>query len=198
MTIFNENKLKAMQEKQAQKKKHRILIVDDEEDNLNALSSVLSYSYEVLRASNGIEARELIEAQSKEEPLSMVISDQRMPEMTGVELFEYLSDVMPDTIRIILTGYTDVKAIIASINKGQVYQFILKPFERVEFLMIVKQGIKTFELNQHIVDVQEELKQQLLTSNAIRQSKELQLDEALRQLESAGLSHEAERIKALS
>jgi response regulator RpfG family c-di-GMP phosphodiesterase len=197
MTIFNKDRLAALQACNAKKKKHRILIVDDEERNLDVLASVLEFSYEVLQAKNGTHALQVIEAQSPDQPISMVISDQRMPQMTGVELFEYLSHTMPDTIRIILTGYTDVKAIISSINQGQIYQFILKPFERVEFLMAVKQGIKTYELKKQIVDVQFELKQQLTTCMASYATKERQLTEALNQLESAGLGSEVKRIKCL-
>ncbi|MFT5162550.1 MAG: response regulator RpfG family c-di-GMP phosphodiesterase [Alteromonadaceae bacterium] len=197
MTIFNKDRLAALQARNAKKKKHRILIVDDEERNLDVLASVLEFSYEVLQAKNGTHALQVIEAQSPDQPISMVISDQRMPQMTGVELFEYLSHTMPDTIRIILTGYTDVKAIISSINQGQIYQFILKPFERVEFLMAVKQGIKTYELKKQIVDVQFELKQQLTTCMASYATKERQLTEALNQLESAGLGSEVKRIKCL-
>jgi response regulator RpfG family c-di-GMP phosphodiesterase len=197
MTIFNKDRLAALQARNAKKKKHRILIVDDEERNLDVLASVLEFSYEVLQAKSGTHALQVIEAQSPDQPISMVISDQRMPQMTGVELFEYLSHTMPDTIRIILTGYTDVKAIISSINQGQIYQFILKPFERVEFLMAVKQGIKTYELKKQIVDVQFELKQQLTTCMASYATKERQLTEALNQLESAGLGSEVKRIKCL-
>ncbi|MFT4925399.1 MAG: response regulator RpfG family c-di-GMP phosphodiesterase [Phenylobacterium sp.] len=197
MAIFSENKLESMQSREKQQKKHRILIVDDEEDNLNALSSVLAYSYDVLRAANGTEACELIEGLDDDQQLSMVISDQRMPQMTGVELFEHLSHIKPEPIRIILTGYTDVKAIIAAINKGQVYHFLLKPYERVEFLMVVKQGLKTFELKQSSKAAQDELKQQLAGCAANLNNKERQLDEAFRQLKSAGLEHTAQRIRLM-
>lgn len=194
MAVFNEDRLKTIQNKKNQKKKHKILIVDDEEHNLNALTSVLSFNYEVLRASNGIEACEVIEAQDPKEQVSMVISDQRMPQMTGVELFEHLSQVKPDIIRIILTGYTDVKAILSAINQGQIYHFMLKPFQRVEFLMVVKQGIATYELRQQTSAGQQELRQQLQSSVAAFDSKTRQLDEALAQLKAAGLESEALKI----
>jgi response regulator RpfG family c-di-GMP phosphodiesterase len=197
MAIFKKEKLEKLQSKKSNEKKHTILIVDDEENNLNVLASVLGLCYNVIRATNGAKALTIINEMPKDQELSMVISDQRMPEMTGVELFEYLSHAMPDTIRIIVTGYTDVKSIIASINLGQIYQFVVKPFERVEFLMIVKQAIKTYELKQELNKMRDQLKSQLSACKQSHVTKDKRLEAAFAALETSGLQSESERIQKI-
>ena len=91
---------------------NHILYVDDEIDNLTAFTAVMRRHYTITTASSGEEALALL----KTKEFSLVISDQRMPKMTGVELFEQVKKLYPDIIRIILTGYSEVKAIIDSIN----------------------------------------------------------------------------------
>ncbi len=197
MAIFKKEKLEKLQSQNRQEKKHTILIVDDEENNLNVLASVLGMSYNVIRAINGAKALAVINEMPKDQELSMVISDQRMPEMTGVELFEHLSHTMPDTMRIIVTGYTDVKSIIASINQGQIYQFVVKPFERVEFLMIVKQAIKTYELKQERNNMRSQLKNQLSECKQSHVVKDKKLEAAFAVLEASGLQSESQRIQKI-
>lgn len=124
--------------------KHTILIVDDEENNLQLLKRSLRRDYTVLTASNGLEALNLVDTVGKE--ISMIISDQRMPEMQGVEFLEKVSEEYPDIIKILLTGYTDTDVIIDAINKCNLYQYILKPFDPNTLQITVQQGIKKFEI----------------------------------------------------
>jgi CheY-like chemotaxis protein len=102
-----------------------VLIVDDEPGILGALKRVLHHEpYRVLTTTNPMEAFHLLATHS----VQMVISDQRMPEMTGTELLLQVKLLYPDVVRVILTGYTDEEAIMAAINDGQVYKFLFKPW----------------------------------------------------------------------
>jgi response regulator RpfG family c-di-GMP phosphodiesterase/tRNA A-37 threonylcarbamoyl transferase component Bud32 len=111
-------------------KKARILFVDDEERILTALRSVFRANYQVLTATNGAEALELV---GKFHP-HVVVSDQRMPEMTGVELLRQVKEAAPSTVRLLLTGYSDLAAIVGSVNEGEVFRFVSKPWDNQEIL----------------------------------------------------------------
>lgn len=104
-----------------------ILIVDDEPENLFVLEATLEDDWNVRTASNGAEALQIFE---DEGGFDLVISDQRMPHMTGVELLTHIARRSPETIRVVLTAYVDVDPIVAAINDGAVYRFLLKPWER--------------------------------------------------------------------
>ncbi len=114
-------------------KKAKLLFVDDEERILNALRSVFRGHYNVFTASSGPEAMEFM----KRFHPHVVISDQRMPEMTGVEFLRQIKDLAPHTVRILLTGYSDLASIVGSINDGEVFRFISKPWDNAEIQKIV-------------------------------------------------------------
>ena len=120
MALFDKKKLREIQNKEKVEKKHSIMIVDDEEGNLNVLSSMLSEKYRLFLARDGKEALKLLEEMENPEDIALIISDQRMPNLTGTQLFEQLIPIIPDTVRIILTGFTDISAIIDSINKARI------------------------------------------------------------------------------
>ena len=101
-------------------KKYSILVVDDEPDNLLLLERVLRREYNVFSANSGAEALEFLESMD----VDMIISDQRMPNMTGAELLGQAYLRNPDQVRILLTAYSDVKDIIAAINAGHIYQYL--------------------------------------------------------------------------
>jgi len=109
-------------------KKAKLLFVDDEERILTALRSVFRGNYNVFTASSGPEAMEFM----KRFHPHVVISDQRMPEMTGVEFLRQVKDIAPHTVRILLTGYSDLASIVGSINEGEVFRFISKPWDNAE------------------------------------------------------------------
>ena len=98
--------------------KHTILFVDDEENILSALVRLFrKEDYEIVTAISGMDGMKIIE----EREIPLVISDHRMPGMTGVDFLAKVKEISPDTIRIMLTGYADLEAAIAAINKGEVY-----------------------------------------------------------------------------
>jgi len=126
-------------------KKFKLLYVDDEEDNLHSFMAVLRRDYNITTAQSGDEALGLLAKES----FHLVISDQRMPKMTGVELFEEIKALYPETIRIILTGYSEVKSIIDAINKGQVYYYITKPWNLDELKVIIENALETYRLKEN-------------------------------------------------
>jgi serine/threonine-protein kinase len=111
----------------------RILFVDDEERIVTALRSIFRANYHVFTATNGPEALEFVR---KFQP-HVVVSDQRMPQMTGVELLRRVKGIAPNTVRMLLTGYSDLAAIVGSINDGEVFRFISKPWDNQEIQAII-------------------------------------------------------------
>jgi response regulator RpfG family c-di-GMP phosphodiesterase len=102
----------------------RILCVDDEPNVLNAMQRTLFEDYDVTTANSGAEALEVI---AEDEPFSVIISDMRMPEMDGATLLARARQLSPDTVRMLLTGQTDIAAAISAINDGQIFRFLCKP-----------------------------------------------------------------------
>ena len=121
---------------------YSILIVDDEIGNLNALERTFRREYNVYAATNGEDAL----ATMGENDIALIIADHRMPGMTGVEFLERTLEKYPDTIRIILTAYTDEKLLMDAINMGHVYSYITKPWEPEELRNIVREGIGAYEI----------------------------------------------------
>ena len=108
------------------KHKHSILVVDDEDAILNAFKRILAdEDYEVHTASNGSEA--LNKLRTAQRPYSLIISDQRMPLMSGVQFFAQAKNIFPDAVRILLTGYADTGTVIDAINKGEVSLYFTTP-----------------------------------------------------------------------
>ena len=104
--------------------KAKILFVDDEENIVNTLKSLFKNTYEVYTATNGSAALGII----KNNQIHVIISDQRMPEMQGIDLLREVKEISPNTMRIMLTGYSDLPAIISSINVGEIFRYICKPW----------------------------------------------------------------------
>ncbi|MBI5591377.1 MAG: response regulator [Deltaproteobacteria bacterium] len=124
---------------------HTVLCVDDEINVLNALKRLFrKEGYTLLTTSSGADALKLLQ----ENPVHMIISDQRMPEMSGTELMAKIKELYPDVIRIILTGYTDVDTITESINKGHIYKFFLKPWNDQALVLEIRQALEQFDLAQ--------------------------------------------------
>ena len=119
-----------------------ILYIDDEQDNLTVFYSAFRRNFKVYLASSGQEGIEIM----KMHTIHLVIADQRMPEMTGIEFLERIRKEYPDCIRMVLTGYTDVEAIIQAINKGQVYRYITKPWNKDDLKLTIDRALETFNL----------------------------------------------------
>jgi CheY-like chemotaxis protein len=123
---------------------HSILFVDDEKNILKALQRLFfDEEYTVLTAGSGRQALELLAAGARP---TVIISDQRMPEMGGVEFLSRAREMVPQSIRMVLTGYADINAAVDSINLGGVYRYILKPWNDDELKMVVRQAVAQFEL----------------------------------------------------
>ncbi len=124
---------------------HTVLCVDDEENILHSLKRLLrKEGYRILAATSGAEGLKIL----KKNDVHVVISDQRMPEMSGTEFLAKVRESYPDVIRIVLTGYTEVDSITASINKGHIYKFILKPWNDQNLKLEIKQGLEQYDLTQ--------------------------------------------------
>ncbi len=127
----------------AQPLKHRVLIVDDEASVLSALRRLLRREpYALITANSGEEALGILE----EEPVRVVISDQRMPGMTGIELLGEIRHRWPDTMRVILSGYSAVQTIIEAINQGAVYKFLSKPWNDEELKGNIRHALTQYDL----------------------------------------------------
>lgn len=124
-------------------KKPRMLVVDDEPDNLDLLYRTFRRDFKVLRAESGVEALDVL---SNEGEVAVIISDQRMPEMKGTEFLSKTVPDFPDTVRIILTGFTDVEDLVDAINAGQVYRYITKPWDPDELKHVVERASETYDL----------------------------------------------------
>ena len=124
-------------------KKPKMLVVDDEPDNLDLLYRTFRRDFNVLRADSGVNALSVL---STEGEVAVIISDQRMPEMKGTEFLSKTVPQFPDTVRIILTGFTDVEDLVEAINSGQVYKYITKPWDPHELRAVVQRAAETYEL----------------------------------------------------
>ncbi len=121
--------------------KSNILFVDDEPMILSSLNMLFKSRYKVYLAENGFDALEII----KSVPIKVIVSDQRMPGMLGHELLRQVKDISPNTIRMLLTGYSDLDAIIGSVNAGEVFRFINKPWQGEFMLYVVKLGVEIYD-----------------------------------------------------
>ena len=138
--------------------KHNLLFVDDEEDIIAALYDTFAYDYNVFKTTNPKEALEIV----KKEDIALIISDQRMPDMTGSELLAEIYDAKPETIRILLTGYADINAAVDAINKGSIHKYVEKPWNDEKLQDMVASLVKIYEESKEklsiLSDVQDVIK----------------------------------------
>jgi adenylate cyclase len=123
---------------------YNLLYVDDELQNLISFKACFRKHYNVYTAGSAKEAIEIL----KQVPIHLVMTDQRMPEMTGVEFLENIIHDYPDTVRIILTGFSDMDAIIHAINTGRVFRYIRKPWDENELKMTIDNALHLYNLQQ--------------------------------------------------
>lgn len=148
-----------------------ILYVDDEEHNLISFAANFRRRYRVLTAKSGMEGLDLL----KKHEVEVVITDQRMPQMSGVAFAEAVAQVNPDIVRIILTGFSDMQAIVDAINKGGVFRYIAKPWDKEELKLAIDNAIETYRLRKH----NKELIRSLQQLNAELEQKITERTEAL-------------------
>ena len=124
------------------KKVSSILYVDDEESNLRIFKSSFRRHYVIFTAISGKEGLEILENNE----IQLVISDQKMPEMTGVEFLERVAEDFPNTVRIILTAYSDTEDIMRAINKCGIFRYLVKPWNKDEMLLTIDKALETYNL----------------------------------------------------
>jgi putative two-component system response regulator len=120
---------------------NKILIVDDEAANLRLMERLFRNQYNVFLAASGAEALEIL----KLHDVALIITDQRMSEMTGVEFLKKAAEMRPRTVRIILTGYTDINSLIEAINSGVVYKYVTKPWVNEDLQLTVVKALQHYE-----------------------------------------------------
>jgi two-component system, NtrC family, response regulator HupR/HoxA len=135
-------------------KKATILIVDDEPAIVSSMIRSLEDDYNCLGAANAIEARKLFGT----EHIVCVLSDQRMPGEPGSEFLAWVKETHPETIRILITGFSDFESVVAAVNKGQIYHFLHKPWEPIHLEMVIRQAVQMHSLTEENQRLQAELK----------------------------------------
>ena len=161
-------------------KKNVLLFVDDEANIIAALERIFRKSnYEIHIASGGQEALEILE----QHPADLIMSDQRMPEMTGVEFFKQVKTLYPDTIRIILSGYSEASAVASAINEGEVYRFITKPWNDEELKLTIARSLEQHELIKQNSRLNQQVQKQNKRLKALNEDLERLVGERTRELE---------------
>lgn len=135
--------------------KINILFVDDEPVNLLAFKSGFRRDYNVTTETTGKEALERMQ----EREFQIVISDQRMPDMKGVELLATVADEFPAAVRILLTGFADIEAVIDAINKGKVYSYVTKPWNSEELRQVIENATTAYRMGVQNLELQEKYEQ---------------------------------------
>jgi response regulator RpfG family c-di-GMP phosphodiesterase len=138
-------------------KKINILYVDDEVNNLISFKATFRIKYNVFTAESGEEAIKLL----KDNTINVIITDQRMPGMTGVEFLESILQEHPDPMRLLLTGYADMNAVIDAVNKGKIFHYLSKPWNEEELDMTIQRAYEIY--NKRIAE--KELNDKLTISN---------------------------------
>ncbi len=123
---------------------HTILIVDDEINNLQLLKRTFRNKYKIITASNGLEGLETLKSNLNE--ICLIVSDHKMPIMEGTKFLEEANKIAPDVIKILLTGFSDIEIITDAVNKCNLFQYVLKPFNPDELQEAVKNGLDKFDL----------------------------------------------------
>jgi DNA-binding NtrC family response regulator len=140
-----------------------VLYVDDEVNNLNSFKAAFRRDFEIFIASSAKEGRKILDTQE----IGVIITDQRMPGMTGIEFLESILPIYPDTIRILLTGFSDINAVMDAINRGQVYKYLVKPWQNDELKMYIENALEIYNLRKENKDLARKLQIAHAELNAI-------------------------------
>ncbi len=123
-------------------RRHKLLVVDDEVDVLESLRHQFHRKYDVLTSCSGPEAIEIL----KTHDVDLILTDQRMPGMSGDVFLQRARALKPDAIRMLFTGYADIQGVIRAVNEGQIFRYILKPWDSFELEAIIRQGADQYDL----------------------------------------------------
>ncbi len=130
-----------------------VLYIDDEINNLNSFKATFRRNFNITTAESVDEALKILE----KETIHVILSDQRMPKMTGIEFFESIQLIFPNPIRILITGYTDINAVIDAINRGQVYKYLTKPWVEDDVKIFVEKAFEVYRLRKENLDLTNKL-----------------------------------------
>ena len=130
-----------------------ILYVDDEENNLFSFKATFRIKYHVLTALSGDDALEILDTKQ----VHIIITDQRMPEMTGVEFLEKVLEKFPDPMRILLTGYADMSAVVDAVNKGKIFHYLAKPWNEEELDLTINRAYEKYLEKVQLKEMNEKL-----------------------------------------
>ena len=130
-----------------------ILYVDDEENNLFSFKATFRIKYQVFTAISGDEALKILDTK----PVQIIITDQRMPEMTGVEFLEKVLEKYPDPMRILLTGYADMGAVVDAVNKGKIFHYLAKPWNEEELDLTINRAYDKYKEKIELKELNEKL-----------------------------------------
>lgn len=130
-----------------------VLYIDDEVNNLTAFKAGFRRLYNIVLAESAEEGVKALETNQ----IHVILSDQRMPKMTGIEFFESILAVYPDPIRILITGYTDIGAVVDAINRGQVYKYLTKPWNEAEIKIAIENAFEVFSLRKENLELTNQL-----------------------------------------
>lgn len=135
------------------KTKITVLYVDDEENNLVSFKATFRFKYKVLTAISGAEAIDIV----KKNTIDIIVTDQRMPEMTGVQFLEEIIKIDPNPMRILLTGYTDMGAVIDAVNKGKIFHYLNKPWSEEELDETINRAYDIYSERKELLDTYSKL-----------------------------------------
>lgn len=142
-----------------------ILYLDDEKDNLIPFKNLLYRDYDIFITTDSDEAMRILK--ENKSSIHVIISDQRMPNITGTDFFQKVKKEFPDPIRILLTGYSDINAVIDSINLAQIYRYVQKPWKEEDLKRVIQNACKEYETrNNNVASNQDALPIRLYTEGA--------------------------------
>jgi response regulator RpfG family c-di-GMP phosphodiesterase len=130
-----------------------VLYIDDEPHNLTAFKAAFRRDYNIYLAESAEEGRQILDTHD----IQVILSDQRMPVMTGIEFFQSILNTHPEPIRILITGYTDVNAVIDAINLGQVYKYLTKPWNENDIRIFIDKAFEVYRLRKENAELTSKL-----------------------------------------
>lgn len=146
-------------EREPEREKIQVLVVDDEERNLSSFQALFRRDFEIHTAISASEAKNILDSGII---IHVIITDQRMPEITGIEFLQSILQKHKDPIRVLLTGYSDIIAVVDAINKGEVYRYMSKPFAKDEMKHLIENAYEMYFLRKKA----EKLTNDLVRANA--------------------------------
>ncbi len=130
-----------------------VLYIDDEPNNITSFKAAFRRVFTVFTAESAEEGKAIVE----KEKIHVILSDQRMPKTTGIEFFQSILETHPEPIRVLITGYTDITAVIDAINLGQVYKYLSKPWNEEDVKNTIKKSFEVYDLREKNKELTEKL-----------------------------------------